>query len=348
MIGMTVGLFLVAGVMGLFVSNKRVYVQATRLTELQENSRFALDYLIRDLRHTGFFGESRWYDVQVDRDSVDDSDVTNNCGGNAAAYAIGVPIWGTSASAARVIDCIDDALFVSGIPSDVIVVKAAGRATLRDVNDNGTVGDGSEDANGDGRIDDDDKLKTNSLYIVSNTQQGLLLQTGDTASLTQVPTVTPSGDFPYGAYREYRYFAYYIRDDAPNDDEPPTLARMTLAWNGAAMAMQTEDLVEGVEAMRIIYGVDNDGDGSANRFSNAAGVSDWSRVVAIRLYLLLRTTEPDYSYRDTRSYRLGDVTVTATRGTTASQGAQLRNFRRLMVTTTLSLRNLQIAIQGSL
>lgn len=347
LIGVLIGLFLTAGVMGLFVSNKRVYVQATKLSQLQENSRFALQYLVADLRQGGFLGESPWFNTEVDEDSIDAGNVGNNCGGDASIFDYETPIWGTTATSARAITCIPDALVVSGIPSDVLVIRSAETSAIRDTNNDGTVGDGNEDANGDGTTDADDALQPYTVYVVSNTQQGLLMMTGDANSISGVPTVHTGGAYPYGGYRGYRFHAYYIRDDDSQDDDPPTLSRMTLSQGtSAGVSVVSEDLVEGVEAMRILYGVDSDADGSVDQLTNAAGVSDWTSVVTVRIFLLVRSTDPDFSYRDARSYRLGDVTVTATQAATASQGAQLRNFRRVVVSTTLTLRNMQIAVQA--
>lgn len=43
--------------------------------------------------------------------------------------------------------------------------------------------------------------------------------------------------------------------------------------------------------MQIEYGVDTTGDRAADSYQNADGVSDWSRVVSVRVSLLMASSE---------------------------------------------------------
>lgn len=54
-----------------------------------------------------------------------------------------------------------------------------------------------------------------------------------------------------------------------------------------------QPLIEGVEDMQIWYGVDTDGDQTANTYvvAPAAGSSTWNNVVSVRICLLLRSVE---------------------------------------------------------
>lgn len=56
MVAMTVGLFLTAGIISLFIGSKQSYRTTESLSRLQENGRFALDYLSREIRQVGFKG----------------------------------------------------------------------------------------------------------------------------------------------------------------------------------------------------------------------------------------------------------------------------------------------------
>lgn len=51
------------------------------------------------------------------------------------------------------------------------------------------------------------------------------------------------------------------------------------------------ELVEGVEAMQLLYGEDTTGDRVADRYVAAAAVGNWSNVVSVRIYLLLVSLE---------------------------------------------------------
>jgi type IV pilus assembly protein PilW len=50
-----------------------------------------------------------------------------------------------------------------------------------------------------------------------------------------------------------------------------------------------EELVEGVEGMQISYGVDTDANGEVDRFQIASDITDWDRVKAVRVQLLMRS-----------------------------------------------------------
>ena len=59
--------------------------------------------------------------------------------------------------------------------------------------------------------------------------------------------------------------------------------------NNASIA--TEELVEGVENMQLLYGVDTDNDSVVNKYVTSAGVTDFSDVVNVRITLTIRTIE---------------------------------------------------------
>jgi type IV pilus assembly protein PilW len=48
-------------------------------------------------------------------------------------------------------------------------------------------------------------------------------------------------------------------------------------------------LAEGVEDLRLRYGLDLDGDGLANRYVAAAGVADWGQVVTVQAAILVNS-----------------------------------------------------------
>jgi type IV pilus assembly protein PilW len=130
LVAMLLGLFITAGGISLFVTNKVVYTNTARLSELQENARFAQQYLLDDLRHAYFFGELHYNNFIPDDGSPNNNAVWTNCNGIAAAYSFNDrfdppsrPLHGATAVSGEAIGCIDDAADVVGIPSDVIVLR---------------------------------------------------------------------------------------------------------------------------------------------------------------------------------------------------------------------------------
>ena len=331
LVAMIVGLFLVAGVLGLFITNKGVYTTTTRATELQENGRFALDYLLNDLRHAYFFGGKHFDGLALgaENDPADPRHADNSnqqpdpdCDGIDAAYDLTVPLHGTAATSRDAIGCIDDALVVSGIPSDIVVLKLVRPAPLNSSND----------------------LTDGNVYVASNRITGVLRLYTEDAPKTAMPSLSSSCKgrteqcLPHGKYWQYQFRAYYVRKPQ-KETEPPALARMILSWDATTKEMElvAENLVEGVEGLRLLYGVQTGNEAAS--FRAAENVSDWDDVVSVQIHLLLRNTLPDYSYHDLGSYKMGDIDVDVTQDTAQSQGAMLRNFHRSVISTTVMLRN---------
>ena len=56
MVAITISLILMAGAITLFINNKVTYEVNDNLSRLQENARFAIEFMLDDLRMVGFFG----------------------------------------------------------------------------------------------------------------------------------------------------------------------------------------------------------------------------------------------------------------------------------------------------
>lgn len=75
-------------------------------------------------------------------------------------------------------------------------------------------------------------------------------------------------------------------------------------YPSALTLRQTQPLIDNVEDMQILYGIDRSGDQAANRYVNATGVdNDWNNVVSVRVCLLVRSVEDNLlneklSYQD--------------------------------------------------
>jgi len=113
-----------------------------------------------------------------------------------------------------------------------------------------------------------------------------------------------------------------IRDCEDNSIIPAGTAVSTHFFlNGGDLSCDTsmdaspaQPLINNVNQFTVRYGIDSDGDGTADRYDRTAGVTDWTQVVSVRLTLTLQATESN----------------------TKSDGGQLANT----ITTTVGLRNL--------
>jgi type IV pilus assembly protein PilW len=316
MVSMVIGMFLMSAVASLFVSSKRSYTETERQARIGENGRFALLTLTTELRLAGFLGEAPPADIEEDDDL---GDVVGDCAAPAEAYDLNNFVFVTRSDAdGDAIGCIDDA-----VPdTDVIVIKSVRPRVLSD-------GDRNDHGDDDGTIDAPEALAAGRTYIMSNPIKGIIFDGADTA-----PSIRVGGDVPWGNAWEYRFQVYYVRNA-----DVPRLARKVLAVVGGVMTVTTEDVADGIENLRVMVGQDTLDDGNVDSFVSSEGAIDWSRVSAVKLFLLVRSIDIDPTLNDPvsdgRTFTLGDEIIDI-----AGDG-----FRRTVMEGSLSLRNSQLAIR---
>jgi type IV pilus assembly protein PilW len=70
------------------------------------------------------------------------------------------------------------------------------------------------------------------------------------------------------------------------------------------------ELVSGVETLQLEYGVDTDVDGSVDIYQTANQVGDWSRVLSIKVELVVLSEEDNLTVDTAQPYVLGGVEIT--------------------------------------
>ncbi|MFK8051049.1 MAG: PilW family protein, partial [Halioglobus sp.] len=111
-------------------------------------------------------------------------------------------------------------------------------------------------------------------------------------------------------------------------------------WDGVQMIIDDENLVPGVEDMRLQFGFDSNGDGDVDTYSNVAGVTDWTQVSSVEAFVLVRNAAEDPQYIDNKTYQLGNgVSITP-------NDPNEVNYRRTVMNTRVSLRNMKLVIRG--
>ncbi len=91
--------------------------------------------------------------------------------------------------------------------------------------------------------------------------------------------------------------AYYIGTGASGG---PALFRKDM--QGGSMPATGQELVQDVESMQILYGEDTNTDGNADSYRLPVAVTDWSRVMSMRIGLLVRTSDERGVDVNTRTY----------------------------------------------
>ncbi|HEX5337420.1 MAG TPA: PilW family protein, partial [Gallionella sp.] len=98
---------------------------------------------------------------------------------------------------------------------------------------------------------------------------------------------------------------YFVSPDNNPGDGIPTLKRLEL--DQATGAFVTTPLVEGIEYLKVDYGLDTNADGAADSYIASPTAANWPSVVSVKLSIIARNTEATRGYTDTRSYVLGSA-----------------------------------------
>ncbi|GIU09901.1 type IV minor pilin protein PilW [Shewanella sp. c952] len=304
MVAMLVSLFLSAGLFSMFAMSSSNVATTSQFNQLQENGRVALALIERDVSQAGFMAELTGTNLSVGVNTTIQASAiatASDCVGgvNNASFPVQNSlanfrkIWGyESGVSAKSLGCLSSTL--SG--TDVLQIKRLIGPAVTTFN-------------------------TNSYYMATNLNEAVIFSGNQAA---------PSID--NGRFWEYQHHVYFIQID----NGLPVLMRRTLGVGGMKTTASYEQLVEGVENLRVLYGFDFDGDDSADSFMPAANVTStmWDgspaqRLVALRVYILVRTLEEDNSYDNDNSYLLGDKTIAATND----------GFRRRVLSSTIVLEN---------
>ena len=298
LVSLSIGVFLFAGVSLVFVGMRTTTSETSSYGNMQETGRLAITMLTDDLMRQGF-----WGDLSVPLSTsfvpVVPAAPAGECTGgglNNGTFptALGTfrAIWGTTAAQANNMGCITNAR----IGSDILQLK---RAITNPV-----VG----------------ALPLNRYYLIADMEQGNIIHAND-----PVPVIDGSRTW------EYQHHVYFVSETVSGNTTTPVLNLRSLA-----NTMASQPLIDGVEMLRVMYGVDTNLDGAVNSFISADNMTEalWdgagnSKIMAVKVYVLVRDILPDEKYTNTTTYQLGDLAFVAPND----------NFRRMLFSSTVSLHN---------
>jgi type IV pilus assembly protein PilW len=125
----------------------------------------------------------------------------------------------------------------------------------------------------------------------------------------------------------------------------PALFQRAAEWDLAAEdyinsnAQPPQELVDGIESMQILYGVDTGDDGTADTYVTADAVPSWIQVVSVQISLLARSANVTGDAADLTD----DTNTYVLAGPDAANGVTIDPLddkrRRRVFTTTVQLRN---------
>lgn len=309
MVAITIGLIILAAVSAMFVSSKRSYSTQDRLARLQENARFAMQFMTRDIRMAGYSGCAKDIPninnvsgiggLNIALEGIDNSGGTSTWLPSAAAKPAGIND-GTDAFAIRAGDSSQITSLTSAMESEADFLPVAS-----------TTG-----------------LNGNDIVLVADCSNADVLQITAVNSPLLEHAVNLGKLYDTSAQvMKFYTRIYYVKDRA---DGTPALF---LIENG-----NEQELVEGVEDLQILYGVDTDADGAPNVYKKAGDVgAAWGSVKSVRIGMLVRTPNDKDIDPDIRSsYDVNGNTFTVP----TDAGGNRDRYQRRVFQTTVQLRNL--------
>lgn len=283
MIAVVLGLLLTAAVLNTFLSMKRTYTFTEEFSRVQENGRFSIEFLARDIRGAGNFGclSGSFDESKVENDLNDESN---------AGWDLSNPVIGydnVDASFSIYSDVVEG--------TDVLAIKTLDNGSVPLVapysNSNQMFVDRDINYQCSSAGDDPDCLIGQILMVTDCSQATIFQATNatDQSGQSRVNVVHSSAGFTPGnkpsifdnEYGEgafiarFSSYAYYIRN---NSAGVPSLYRSRLSATASTASLQAEELVEGIEDMQILYGVDQNGDKVADYYVTAAVIDSTAGI----------------------------------------------------------------------
>ncbi len=327
MVSMVIGMLVVASVLAVWLSSQASYGFEEDMGRIQDSGRFVVDTLTYDLRMAGFAGCSEELDSIVSHlgtlTTGDLKETDNRIEGRergGASWQSSNTTWLPSTGSEidnTAIRAGTDALtlrFFSGQRKRLTTTMSSTTATLSlDSAPQYTQGQlvGVTDCGG------------GDLFAVPTDtgESGTTLTHGQTLSKLYQGHSTRELSFVH-PYTPVRYFI------GTSADGNAALMRQVLGSNGVAV---TQELLEGVENLQILYGEDTTGDETADIYVSAAAVSQWEMVRSVRFAVLVASVNQFGTDTDGKSYQLLDETIPAAndrrRRRVFTASVQMRNNR---------------------
>ena len=306
LISITIGLGILAGLVGVLASNAGNSRSNDRTSELMTNGRYALNSMKQEMREAGFRGYT-WAEPGPPGPWVAPAN-TVGCFGTEAGASVSAflanlrqGVWGANNNNPFEANCIPAANYSNG--DDVLVVRRLSDAPVA-------------------------ALATNTVYFQSTYERGQLFRA--TAGAPVPPDFGTSRPVASFALQTHVYYISPFTVSAAESPRVPALVRISLLPDGT---MARELVASGIEHLQVQYGRRSTApdtqyvDVLPGSSSDAAGVA-WEDVNSVRIWLLARSSAPEPGYANTTTYNMGDQNYVINDG-----------FRRQVFSTVVQLRN---------
>ena len=296
MIGITIGLFIVAVLAVVFANLSLARGELHKASRQIETGRYALQLLSDEVRHAGYFGPMTVAPTAVG--ALPDPCLTTVA---AMQTSIGLALQGYSGASTAPISCLTSSAAGYKANTGILVVRRANTANTVCTSTSGLFCIQVSGCPGDTqRYVLDDAVNVANFNLHSNGPPGC-------TPITAAPAATV---IPY--YTRIFFVSNCSGTDcsAAGADSIPTLKRIDIAPGSAPIT----PIVDGVENIQFEYGIDNNpaaGDGNPDLYKTIpADIGEWNDVVSVRIHLLARNVEASVDHIDSKVYVLGGVSYT--------------------------------------
>lgn len=316
MVAIAIGLFLSAVTGTIYLNSKNMFNYQDAMSRLQENARFAMERMSRDIRMAGFStcgklsgsiankvngGAANWW-LNLDTpimgfDNITASPLTlpsnspNPIAGTDAFYTLGSNDSGISVKKYLMNAATFDTDPHSIQPGTILVVTDCHQTSVFQMSG---------------------PTNNNNQSTQINHAAGASVYPGNCAKgLRASCPSTTDYDFEPGASILQLYANYYFIAPSSTANSGNSLWTCSLE-NQTGGNTACVELINSVENMQVEYGVDTDSDQSVNAYLDASSVTNWANVLSVRINLLLATPPSAGNLSSTvQTYKFNSQTVTA-------------------------------------
>jgi len=350
MVAMTIGVVLIFGASQVYINSRNAYGISEGVARLQETARYAMSVIEPDVRMSNYWGLLKGAAVisnQMPQTAgvnapVASTAAANVCGRN-FAVDLSTNLQGDNnayvISATKQAGCDSLSDLTTGVTWTSTPVTTADTLTVR----RASVFDSNPTAG--------------QLQICSTRIAGQLFSDGNRPVACNTAAIGLADAAAVSKIENLIVDTYYVDRNSQQQAGLPSLRRKTVVSVGGAIQFRDQEIIPGVEDMQVQFGIDPAGNtGVATRYVNPDGVPAGAQIVAVRVWLLVRSDTPENGFTDNRIYQYGDrlqaTGVTGDLNSAAGAGKAYQpslnanasfngpqHVRRLLVSRTIQVRN---------
>lgn len=282
LIASAVGVVLLAATLSLFDNTYAAKARLMRSNEVFQTGIFALSTMQSDIKLAGFYGEGS-YPSTVPGSAPDPCSTTPSDW----LAALRIPVQTRLANDKP--SCLASETLVPD--SSIVIVRRAATCLIGSANC-------SNGAEGTPMIQLSQCFQDTTSAQTAIKQESFTLR-GRTCGTSKAPM------------RQFMTRIYYLTQNNVGSDGIGTLRRLDMVGTNDFTAVT---VAQGVQQMRVLYGIDDVAgvmDGVADVWTATPSYAQMRNIVDVKVNLLMRATDTDPRYVNSRSYKVGDLDVAA-------------------------------------